>query len=98
MRYLHIGGDVVLPATDIVAILDLDNASTSPHTRDYLRRVQKERRVVSVTEELPRSLVVCREKGEERVYLSLLSSATLCRRWETDLYAGENLWERGEKS
>ena len=98
MRYLHIGGEYVVPAGDIVAILDLDNASTSPITREYLRRVQKEDRVVSVTEELPRSVVVCREQGEERVYLSLLSSATLYKRAEADVFAGENLWEKEERA
>ena len=54
--------------------------------------------VVSVTEELPRSVVVCREQGEERVYLSLLSSATLYKRAEADVFAGENLWEKEERA
>ena len=90
MTYLHLGGDVSVPAGDIVAICDLDNASISPYTRDYLRRVQKEDRVISVTDDLPRSLVICMQQGEEKVYLSVLSSATLLRRSETDAFAAEN--------
>ena len=88
--YLHLGGDTAVPAGDIVAVCDLDNASTSPITRDYLRRVQKEDRVVSVTDDLPRSMVICMQQGEEIIYLSVLSSVTLLKRAETDALAGEN--------
>ena len=83
--YLHLGGDIVVSTEDVLGIFDLDNASWSKHTRAFLRRVQQENRVINVTDDLPRSMVLCRIRGEERVYISLLSSATLMKRAESGL-------------
>ena len=89
--YLHLGGDTVVATGDILGIFDLDNASWSKHTRAFLRRVQQEGRVINVTDDLPRSMVLCRVNGEERVYISLLSSATLMKRAEGGLGGIEDL-------
>ena len=89
--YLHLGGDTVVATGDVLGIFDLDNASWSKHTRAFLRRVQQEDRVINVTEDLPRSMVLCRVNGEERVYISLLSSATLMKRAEGSLGGIEEL-------
>ena len=89
--YLHLGGDTVVATGDILGIFDLDNASWSKHTRAFLRRVQQEGRVINVTDDLPRSMVLCRIHGEERVYISLLSSATLMKRAEGSLGGIEDL-------
>ena len=83
--YLHLGGDTVVATGDVLGIFDLDNASWSKHTRAFLRRVQQEGKVINVTDDLPRSMVLCRINGEERVYISLLSSATLMKRAEGGL-------------
>ena len=89
--YLHLGGDTVVATGDILGIFDLDNASWSKHTRAFLRRVQQEGRVINVTDDLPRSMVLCRVNGEEQVYISLLSSATLMKRAEGGLGGIEDL-------
>ena len=89
--YLHLGGDTVVATGDVLGIFDLDNASWSKHTREFLRRVQQEGRVINVTDDLPRSMVLCRVCGEERVYISLLSSATLMKRAESGLGGIEEL-------
>ena len=47
---------------------------------EILARAQREDRVVSVSQELPKSFVVCRDRDGDRVYLSQLSPATLLRR------------------
>ncbi|MBQ2895832.1 MAG: DUF370 domain-containing protein [Oscillospiraceae bacterium] len=89
--YLHLGGDTVVDTKTVLGIFDLDNASWSRHTRDFLHRVQQENRVVNVTDDLPRSMVLCSVEGEERVYISLLSSATLMKRAESGLSGMEEL-------
>ena len=89
--YLHLGGDTVVATGDVLGIFDLDNASWSKHTRAFLRRVQQEDRVINVTDDLPRSMVLCRVNGEERVYISLLSSATLMKHAEGSLGGIEDL-------
>lgn len=64
----------------IVGVFDLDNTTVSKNTREFLGRAQREGRVVDVTSELPKSFIVCERGGEERVYLSQMSPATLLRR------------------
>ena len=92
--YLHLGGDMVVATEAVLGIFDLDNASWSKHTRAFLRRVQQEGRVINVTEDLPRSMVLCRVNGEERVYISLLSSATLLKRAESGMGSLEETTEK----
>ena len=92
--YLSIGADFAVRERSIVGIFDLDNASWSKHTRAFLRRVQQENRVINVTDDLPRSMVVCSMDGEERVYISLLSSATLLKRAESGMGSMEETTEK----
>ena len=81
--YLRLGQAVVVNQRDIVAIFDMDNATWSHRTRAFLEKAEREGRVVNAASDLPRSFVVCRKgKGEQVVYLSQLSSATLKGRAE----------------
>ena len=84
--YLHLGQSVVVPYRDIVGVFDLDNTTASRRTREMLEQAQREGRVVNVSDDLPKSFVLCRRgrAGEERVYLSQLSAATLKGRAETN--------------
>lgn len=78
--YLHLGGDTVVRTDSIIGIFDLDNASVSKATKRYLTAAQKGGRVVNVTMELPKTFVVCCEKGKTIVYIAQISSATLKKR------------------
>ena len=81
--YLHLGNTVSVPWEDIVAIFDLDNASTAKDTRTFLREAEKQGMVIAVGTELPKSLVVCCPPGSwQRVYLSPMNPATLLGRIE----------------
>ena len=80
--YLHLGEKTTVLFSSVVGVFDLDNTSTSKHTRAYLERAQREGRIVDVSGELPRSFVVCRDHGQEVVYLTQISSRTLMRRAE----------------
>jgi len=85
--YLHLGGDVAVRTADVVAVCDLDNASSSHLTRAFLRAAEQAGRVVNVAEDLPKSFVVCAEgSGPSQVYLSQLNSATLLKRWESGFF------------
>lgn len=78
--YLHLGGGVIVPKESIIGIFDLDISSQSHRTREFLAKSERDGRVVSITEELPRSFVLVNERDKNTVYLSQLSSATLFRR------------------
>ena len=78
--YLHLGNAAMVQKSAIVGIFDLDSSSQSRLTRAFLARQERENRVRSVSEELPKSFVLC--DGE--TYLSPLSTATLLKRMEND--------------
>jgi hypothetical protein len=74
--YLNIGGETLLRKTDVIAVCDLDTASFAKTTRNYLSRAEKESKITSVADDLPKSFIVCADK----IYLSQLSSAALLGR------------------
>lgn len=81
--YLFLGQNVVVPKKDVIGVFDLDNASYSHITREYLRRAEQSGSIVDVSGELPKAVVITAEKGRQTVYLCQLNSSTLLKRWET---------------
>jgi hypothetical protein len=77
--YLHLGQNIVVPEAEIIGVFDLDNTTGSYITREFLSAAEKAGRVTSVTDELPRSFVLCGD-GETKVFLSQLSPQTLLKR------------------
>jgi len=84
--YLHLGQNVVVPDRAVIGVFDLDNTTGSHITRRFLGDAEKSGQVVSVSEDLPKSFVVCHEDKEMKIYLSQLSSQTLLKRAETMRY------------
>lgn len=81
--YLHLGHDTVIKQNDILGIFDMDTATVSKNTRDYLSKKEKDGKCVTVSFELPGSFVVCTDKDKnETVYISQLSASTLYKRTE----------------
>jgi hypothetical protein len=78
--YIHIGGDAVIRAADIIGIFDLDNASWSHRTRAFLTEAEKAGRVEAIGDELPRSFIVSDAGGLPRIILTHVTTATLKRR------------------
>ena len=78
--YLHLGEDYLINENDIIGIFDLDTSSISKFTRNYLSKAEKENRLITVSDTLPRSFVVCSGFYGERTFLSNLSAATLKKR------------------
>ena len=78
--YLHLGKGTVINSDEIIAIFDLDITSQSHLTRKYLNMAEKAGQVINASEDIPKSFVVAEIKGERRVYLSQMATATLLRR------------------
>ena len=79
--YLHLGQDTVVRLDEVVGIFDMDRSTISKHSRQFLADAQKGGRVFNVSQELPKSYVVCVDReGTETVYISQISSATLKKR------------------
>lgn len=77
--FIHLGGDIVLKAERIVAILDHNSQNLSKENHDMMKDHKKRKATVQVTEDNPKSMVIT----EEEIYLSPISSHTLKRRAET---------------
>ncbi|MBQ2274834.1 MAG: DUF370 domain-containing protein [Clostridia bacterium] len=80
--YLHIGKEKIIKTDQIIGIFDLDTATISKATRNYLAAAEKSGEVVNVTTELPKTFIVCKEDGKRKVYISQISSSTLNKRSE----------------
>lgn len=71
-----------------MGIFDMDTATLSRHTRGFIARMEREGRVVSLFDDLPKSAVLCETALGERLYLSQISSVTFAQRVER-VRAGE---------
>ena len=78
--YLHLGENTVVRTDSIIGIFDMDTSTISKWTKDYLSNATKNKRVINVSMELPKSFVVCKENNEIKVYVSQISSQTLMKR------------------
>lgn len=78
--YLHLGQDYVINCRDIVGIFDIETVSVGRSTRLFFRKNEKQGRVVNVSDELPKSVVVCAAPQGNITYISQLSAATLKKR------------------
>jgi len=80
--YLHLGQETVVANEEIIGIFDLETTTISKITRDFLTGCEKRHEVVNVTEELPKSFILCSPgRGkEQKVYISQISTGTLEKR------------------
>ena len=80
--YLRISNESVVLKSDIIGIFDMDTSTVSKITRSYLALCEKQGRVVNVSQELPKSFVLCtgEHPGEFTLYISQISSGTLLKR------------------
>jgi len=76
MRMFHLGGNILCPRASIVGIFDLDTATVSRHTREFLRRAQEADKIITVGEDLPQSFVVT----DNNICLAPQSSANLAKK------------------
>lgn len=84
--YLHIGKGNVINKNDIIGIFDLDITSQSHITRKYLRAAEENGSVINASEDIPKSFIVCSEKGKKKVYLSQMATSTLLHRAESEKF------------
>lgn len=78
--YLHLGNEKIVKDDDIIGIFDLDTTTNSKNTKRFLNLAEKKGDLECVTDDLPKSFVVCTHGGKRKVYLSQISSVTLNKR------------------
>ncbi|MBE7031434.1 MAG: DUF370 domain-containing protein [Ruminococcaceae bacterium] len=78
--YLHLGRDTVVNTKNIISVLDLETTSVSKFSREFLKVVEEEGFVRNVSDEIPKSIVICEEKGQSVVYITNISTKALAGR------------------
>lgn len=79
--YLHLGADTVVRTRDIIAVFDMDRATVNATSRKFLAAAEKKKKVVNVSDDLPKSFIIC---ADGRVLISAVSSQTIARRNESN--------------
>ena len=82
--YVDIGGDMAVMARSLIGIFDLDGASRSKKTIEFLKEAENNGELISVTEDIPKTFLVTVEYGMQHVYLTHYSPLTLEKRFVTD--------------
>ena len=72
--YVHIGPNKAVRREDIISVFDLDSSTVSVYTREFLKNAEKEKRVVLLSYDLPKSFILMRD---ETIYLSPFNTSTI---------------------
>lgn len=78
--FLHIGGDVVIPIKNIIAIFDIETTTISKDTKEFLSIAEEEGFIESISDDLPKSFIITEIDKKSKIYLSPISSVTLQKR------------------
>ncbi|GAF13088.1 OrfX protein [Bacillus sp. JCM 19046] len=74
--YIHIGGEVILPANQVVGIFPYQKKGLSKHTEAFLKDRDNKKTSTIISKDTVKSIIVT----EETVYYSPVSSQTLYKR------------------
>ena len=79
--YIHLGGGAIVRKQDIVGVFDIEYCSTDKRTREFLSKAAKHGTVVSSTDDIPKSFIVCDDgHGNQTLYISGVATATIRKR------------------
>ncbi|AOT70457.1 extracellular matrix regulator RemB [Geosporobacter ferrireducens] len=88
--FLHLGGDIVIPISDIVSIIDMGTLTKSKDNKEFFKIAEEEGFVYRISGEKPKSCVITEriesgKKGSKDtvksiIYYSPISSTTLQKR------------------
>ncbi len=74
--FLHLGDSTVVNTKEIIGIFDMDTSTVNKATRDYLNLAEKNKKIVYVNYDLPKSFVVTNDK----IFVCPLNTNTLYKR------------------
>ncbi len=89
--YLQLEKGESIDKKEIIGIFDIETSSMSQGTKDLFRRKEEERGVVNLSNDLPKSFVVCDGEYDDRIYLSGISTESIKKRLDTEI---KTIWKR----
>lgn len=78
--YVNIGGDVMIKKDEILGVFDIDKLTVYKVNRNYLSNSEKKGKIISVTQKIPKSFIVCEKDLKNTIYISPLTPITLNKR------------------
>lgn len=78
--YLHLGNDTVVNSEDIIAMMDLESSSMSKFSKEFLKISTEEGFVENVSDEIPKSFIICEKDGQSVIYVTNISTKALSGR------------------
>ncbi len=86
--YIHIGGHEAVFVKDILAILDLENTASGSVTQEFMKKAEKEKKVINAARDLPRAMIIT----DKNILISGISASLLQKR--ANAIASRKLRER----
>lgn len=88
--FIHLGGDVVVPKEEVIAILNTQLMKKTEVNREFMEIAENEGFISSISEKAnAKSLIITSKK----IYLSPISSGTLKKRSDDQRYITETIGE-----
>ena len=85
MRYLQLEKGESIDKNEIIGIFDIESASTSQVTKELFKRKEDEHGVVSVSNDLPKSFILCDGEFTDTVYISGISVESIKKRLKNEI-------------
>lgn len=88
--FLHLGGDIIVPKNEVIAIIDLNSSTKSETTREFIQVSEEEGFISEISDKSRAKSLVITSKV---IYYSPISSTTLKKRSDyfRDMIEG---WEK----
>ena len=80
MKYLQLEKGESIYKPDIIGIFDLDTSGNSEATKNMFRRKEDEKGVVSLSNDIPKSFLLCDGIYSDTIYISGLSTESIRKR------------------
>lgn len=98
--YLHIGENSVIRTKNIIAVLNMETATVSKDTKNFLKTAQEEEFIKEINTEIPKTFIVSEVNNKSEIYLTNISPITLKKRifeMQKEKNKIENIKEAGRK-
>jgi hypothetical protein len=82
--FLHLGKSESVPEKEVIGIFDIETATVSADTKVFLSKLQEDKRVVNLCDDLPKCFVLTDNELCESLYITQISALSLKKRAEND--------------
>ncbi len=93
MQYIQLEKGESINKKEIIGIFDIENVMSLSGTKELFKRKEGEKGVISLSNDLPKSFLLCDGEYTDRIYVSGLSTSSIIRRIESEKGI-EILWKK----